>query len=146
MVISFLPFVSKITNIAITVMFVGMIWVLVDKIDSNIVRIVVKVITAGFVGKICVRPEPVNKLSQDERNLILKIMNSEEFASKTLCEIVPILADRGIYLGSESTFYKYFQRQICWHIEGVRTSRRNDQSQHTKQLHQMKSGCGTSHI
>jgi len=106
MVISFLPFVSKITNIAITVMFVGMIWVLVDKIDSNIVRIVVKVITAGFVGKICVRPEPVNKLSQDERKLILKMMNSEEFASKTPCEIVPILADRGIYLGSESTFYK----------------------------------------
>lgn len=50
MVISFLPFVSLITNIASTVMFVGMIWVLVDKIDSNIVRIVVKVITAGFVG------------------------------------------------------------------------------------------------
>lgn len=32
-------------------------------------------------------------------------MNSEEFASKTPCEVVPILADRGIYLGSESTFY-----------------------------------------
>ncbi len=54
----------------------------------------------------CVRPEPVNKLSQDERKLILKMMNSEEFASKAPCEIVPILADRGIYLGSESTFYK----------------------------------------
>jgi len=38
----------------------------------------------------CVRPEPVNKLSQDERKLILKMMNSEEFASKTPCEIVPI--------------------------------------------------------
>lgn len=50
MVISFLPFVSLITNIASTIMFVGMIWVLVDKIDSNVVRIVVKVITAGFVG------------------------------------------------------------------------------------------------
>lgn len=50
MVISFLPFVSLITNIVSTIMFVGMIWVLIDKIDSNVVRIVVKAITAGFVG------------------------------------------------------------------------------------------------
>ena len=54
----------------------------------------------------CARPEPVNKLTKEERNLILETMNSKEFASKTPCEIVPILADRGIYLGSESTFYK----------------------------------------
>jgi putative transposase len=54
----------------------------------------------------CVHPEPANKLTQDERKMILKMMNSEEFSSKTPCEIVPILADRGIYLGSESTFYK----------------------------------------
>ena len=54
----------------------------------------------------CERPEPANKLSQEERNKILDIMNSEEFSSKTPCEVVPILADRGIYLGSESTFYK----------------------------------------
>lgn len=32
-------------------------------------------------------------------------MNSEVFASKTPCEVVPILADRGIYFGSESTLY-----------------------------------------
>ena len=36
-------------------------------------------------------------------------MNFEEFSSKTPCEIVPILADRGIYLGSESTFYKVLE-------------------------------------
>lgn len=54
----------------------------------------------------CVRPEPVNKLTQEERNKILETMNAEEFSSKTPCEIVPILADRGIYLGSESTYYK----------------------------------------
>ncbi|OQA25688.1 MAG: Integrase core domain protein [Firmicutes bacterium ADurb.Bin354] len=53
----------------------------------------------------CERPEPVNKLAKEERQEILDTMNSEEFASKTPCEVVPILADRGIYLGSESTFY-----------------------------------------
>lgn len=55
---------------------------------------------------ICVRPEPVNKLSVEERKKILEIVNSADFSSKTPCEIVPILADRGIYLASESTFYK----------------------------------------
>ena len=54
----------------------------------------------------CTRPEPANKLTQEERTQILDVMNSEEFSSKTPCEIVPILADQGIYLGSESTFYK----------------------------------------
>ena len=54
----------------------------------------------------CVRPEPANKLKPEERQLILDTMNSEEFASKTPCEVVPILADRGIYIASESSFYK----------------------------------------
>ena len=38
-------------------------------------------------------------------------MNSEEFSSKSPCEIVPILADRGEYLGSESTFYKVLKEE-----------------------------------
>ena len=38
--------------------------------------------------------------------MILDTMNSEEFASKTPCEVVSILADRGIYIASESSFYK----------------------------------------
>ena len=53
----------------------------------------------------CERPEPVNKLTPEEKQEILDVMNSEEFASKTPCEVVPILADRGIYLASESSFY-----------------------------------------
>lgn len=37
-------------NIASTIMFVGMIWALVDHIDSNVLCIIVKVVTAGIVG------------------------------------------------------------------------------------------------
>lgn len=55
---------------------------------------------------ICVRSEPANKLSPEERQKILDTMNPEKFASKTPSEVILILADRGIYLGSESTFYK----------------------------------------
>mgnify|MGYP003252340344 FL=1 len=36
----------------------------------------------------------------------MDICNTEEFASKTPSEIVPMLADRGGYIASESTFYK----------------------------------------
>ena len=54
----------------------------------------------------CVHPEPANKLTKEERTKILETVNSVEFSSKTPCEIVPILADRGEYIGSESTFYK----------------------------------------
>ena len=55
---------------------------------------------------ICARSEPANKLTKEERQEILDICNTEEFASKTPSEIVPILADRGSYIASESTFYK----------------------------------------
>ena len=51
----------------------------------------------------CERPEPQNKMTQEEKE---QICNSEEFASKSPSEIVPILADRGTYVASESTFYK----------------------------------------
>lgn len=55
---------------------------------------------------ICVHPEPANKLTKEEKEKILRIVNSEEFASKAPSEIVPILADRGEYIASESSFYK----------------------------------------
>lgn len=54
----------------------------------------------------CERPEPQNKMTQEEKQRILEICNSEEFASMTPGEIVPILTDRGTYVASESTFYK----------------------------------------
>ncbi|PHM30177.1 transposase (fragment) [Xenorhabdus innexi] len=49
---------------------------------------------------------PYNQLSQDERQTILTTCNSPEFADLTPNLIVPTLADRGIYLASESTFYR----------------------------------------
>ena len=68
---------------------------------------------SGYIDKrtICEWPEPANKLSREERKKILEVMNSEEFSSKSPCEIVPILADRGEYLGSESTFYKVLKEE-----------------------------------
>ena len=47
-----------------------------------------------------------NRLSDLERQRILKVANSTEFGHQSPCQIVPQLADRGIYIGSESTFYR----------------------------------------
>ena len=49
---------------------------------------------------------PINKLSEEERNEILNLVNQPEFANSTPNQIVPILADRGEYIGSESTIYR----------------------------------------
>lgn len=49
---------------------------------------------------------PPNKLSDQERQAVLAIANSTEFAALAPSQIVPILAERGQYLASESTFYR----------------------------------------
>ena len=53
-----------------------------------------------------IRPEPANALTAQQRQAILNVCNQSEFASKTPAEIVPELADRGEYLGSERTYYR----------------------------------------
>lgn len=49
---------------------------------------------------------PDNKLSERERQQILAVANSNEFAHLPPSQIVPILAERGIFIASESTFYR----------------------------------------
>mgnify|MGYP001823256514 CR=1 FL=1 len=53
-----------------------------------------------------VKKEPANKLGQQEREAILDICNSDEFKSRSPKQIVPALADRGLYIASESSFYR----------------------------------------
>ena len=49
---------------------------------------------------------PANKLSEQERRQILDTANAPEFAHMPPSQIVPALADRGLYLASESSFYR----------------------------------------
>jgi putative transposase len=50
--------------------------------------------------------EPINKLSEQERMQILQIANQQEFSAMSANQIVPALADQGIYIASESSFYR----------------------------------------
>lgn len=52
------------------------------------------------------RPEPGNKLTEVERQQIITTCCKPEFANLPPSQIVPILADRGIYMASESSFYR----------------------------------------
>lgn len=49
---------------------------------------------------------PTNKLSEKERDMILTIANSKTYQNLPPCKIVPMLADDGCYIASESTFYR----------------------------------------
>lgn len=53
-----------------------------------------------------IRPSPAHKLSDEERRKVVAYANSYEFRSLPPSQIVPKLADRGIFVASESTFYR----------------------------------------
>ena len=52
------------------------------------------------------RPAPANKLSDAERQQILAICNTPAYSHLPPYQIVPRLVDQGIYLASESSFYR----------------------------------------
>ena len=52
------------------------------------------------------RPTPANKLTDEECKAILEVIHRPEFKSLPPSQIVPILADQGIYIASESTMYR----------------------------------------
>lgn len=49
---------------------------------------------------------PAHALTEAERDAVLAVANSDEFADLPPSQIVPRLADQGAYLASESTFYR----------------------------------------
>ena len=49
---------------------------------------------------------PPNKLSQAEREAALGVLNSDEYKDLPPSQIVPRLADKGLYVASESTLYR----------------------------------------
>ena len=65
-----------------------------------------------------IRPEPVCKLSIQEREMILLTCHLPEFQSLPPSQIVPTLADRGQYLASESSFYRLLREVNEQHDRG----------------------------
>jgi putative transposase len=61
-------------------------------------------LTAGDGRPQAVRPTPSHALSPHERARLLAVANEPRFAAVPPARIVPMLADEGVYLASESSF------------------------------------------
>jgi len=64
------------------------------------------------------RPAPGNRLSEQERDLIVATCAAPEFASLPPSQIVPRLADRGTYIASESSMYRVLRERDQTHRRG----------------------------
>lgn len=57
-----------------------------------------------------------NKLSDEEIEKVIQISTSKEYVDLPPTQIVPLLADKGIYIASESSFYKILrERKLLKH-------------------------------
>jgi len=54
----------------------------------------------------CQRPAPTNKLTEEERQQILRLCHQPKYADLPPSQIVPDLLDKGLYYASESSFYR----------------------------------------
>ena len=58
-----------------------------------------------------VRPTPVHALTPEEREQIVRVANEPRFADLPPARIVPMLADEGQYIASESSFQRVLRAQ-----------------------------------
>ena len=59
-----------------------------------------------------------HRLSEEERQRILLTCNEPEFAALPPSQIVPVLADRGLYVGTERSFYRVLHAHGQAHRRG----------------------------
>ena len=68
-------------------------------------------LVAGDGRPQAVRPAPAHALSPAERAELLRVANEPRFAAVPPARIVPMLADEGVYLGSESSLTRVLTEQ-----------------------------------
>lgn len=73
------------------------------------------------------RPPPRHKLTDEEQQQILNICNDPKYASLPPSQIVPRLADDGLYVASESSFYRVLKAHDQQHERGRAKKRRKPQ-------------------
>ena len=57
------------------------------------------------------RPIPKNKLTEEERLAVLEIIKKKDFVDLPPSQIVPKLADLGIYIASKSSIYRILREE-----------------------------------
>ncbi len=69
----------------------------------------------GFDRRFGPRTPPPNKLSGEERKKVLEVAIRPEYRDLSPKQIVPRLADEGLYIASESTFYRILHEEALLH-------------------------------
>jgi transposase InsO family protein len=77
------------------------------------------------------KASPTHKLTAEERERVLTAANRPEYRNLSPRQIVPLLADRGEYIASESTFYRVLRAagQLA-HRQHSRPARRHRPKEH----------------
>ena len=83
---------------------------------------------------------PSHALSSVERAAILAVVNSPQYGHLPPTQIVPRLADEGVYLGSESTFYRVM------HAEQLVSHRRSERPAQTRHKPEALSATGPNQV
>ncbi len=69
----------------------------------------------GFDRRLGPKTPPGNKLSPKERQAVREAVNRAEYRDLSPKQIVPLLADEGVYLASESTVYRILHEEDALH-------------------------------
>ena len=70
------------------------------------------------------KSKPENSLSEAEKQLIIAVATSPGFRDLSPSQIVPILAEKGVYIGSEASFYRVLrEHRLLAHRNRARPSR-----------------------
>jgi transposase InsO family protein len=82
-------------------------------------------------GRKSTRAGPANRLSDEERARVLAVLSAPENVDKSPHQLVPMLADRGEYIGSESTLYRILREEkMLRHRQASRPARHYEPTAH----------------
>ena len=77
------------------------------------------------------KSKPANSLSEAEKMLVVAVVSSPWFRDLSPSQIVPILAESGVYIGSEATFYRILREQkLLAHREAAQPGRYSRPTEH----------------
>lgn len=71
------------------------------------------------------KTQPANKLSSEERRSVIELLTSKDYLDLPPSQVVPILADKGIYLASEATMYRILKQERLATQRGKSRSRKH---------------------
>ena len=75
---------------------------------------------------------PKNSLSEAEKQLIVAVATSPRFRDLSASQIVPILADKGVYIASEASYYRILrENRLLAHRNKAKPSRHTKPKEHS---------------